>query len=152
MAQDDAAWLSAEWAIDDKSAIPTYVQVAALVRAQIIAYGLEQGAAAPSEAQLAARLGVSKETARQAYKLLDELGYTRTKRGVGHFVAKTHKLTILTPKPDSKITARPATADERLAIGLVPGVPVLVVEEPGKHPIAYDATRTVVSFIQPRLY
>lgn len=141
------AWLADEHAVDHESLIPQYVQLAAILRAKIVAWGLPAGTIGPGEAQLAIKYGVSRATARKAYLLLDELGYTDWRDGGGHLVARDNKMATLTPGVNSTITARPATPDERAALSLVPGTPVIEVKEPGKLPVVYDATRTKVEFV-----
>ena len=141
------AWLTEDQAVDHESLIPQYVQLAAILRAKIVAWALPAGTIGPAEAQLAAKYGVSRATARKAYLLLDELGYTDTREGGGHLVARAHHTTTLTPGLNSTITARPATPDERADLSLVPGTPIIEVKEPGKPPVAYDATRTTVEFV-----
>ncbi|HYK68023.1 MAG TPA: winged helix-turn-helix domain-containing protein [Streptosporangiaceae bacterium] len=141
------AWLTEEQAVDHESLIPQFVQLAAIMRAKIIAWGLPAGTLGPAEAQLAQKYGVSRATARQAYRLLEELGYTDSREGGGHLVARAYKTTTLTPMLNSTITARPATPDERAELCLVPGTPMIEVKEPGKDPAAYDATRTTVEFV-----
>jgi len=89
---------------------------------------------------------VSRATARKAYLLLDELGYTDWCEGGGHLLARDNKMATISPGVNSTITARPATPDERAELSLVPGTPVIVVQEPGKSPVVYDATRTTVEF------
>ncbi|HEY7325858.1 MAG TPA: GntR family transcriptional regulator [Streptosporangiaceae bacterium] len=143
----DEAWLTEEHSVDHGSLIPQYVQLAAILRAKIVAWALPAGTIGPAEAQLAEKYGVSRATARKAYLLLDELGYTDAREGGGHLVARAHKTMTLTPSLNSTITARPATPDERDELSLVPGTPIIEVKEPGKRPVAYDATRTTVEFV-----
>ena len=140
------AWLTEDQAVDHASLIPQYVQLAAILRSKIVAWGVPAGTVGPAEAQIAGQYGVSRATARKAYRLLDELGYTDLLADGGHVVARAYKTTTLTPAINSTLTARPATPEERAALCLVPGTPVIEVKEPGRRPVAYDATRTTVEF------
>jgi DNA-binding transcriptional regulator YhcF (GntR family) len=138
--------MSEGYAIDAGSLIPQYVQLAGIMKAKFVAYGIPIGSSCPTEAQLADKYGVSRDVARRAYLLLDELGYTKTKRGVGRFTARAHTTEIIRPKADSKVLARMALPGESLQLGLVPGDPLIVVKEPGRQPVIYDARRSVVEF------
>src|SRR5215469_9689621 len=97
------AWLTEDQSVDHESLIPQYVQLAAILRAKIVAWGLPAGTIGPAEAQLAEKYGVSRATARKAYRLLDELGYTDSRDGRGHLVARDSQTTTLTPGPNSTI-------------------------------------------------
>lgn len=82
-AQADAWHLS----LDPGSATPVYVQVAAGLRGRIEAGELPGGHALPAERDLAARLGVSRVTVRQALAQLTEAGLLTRRHGSGTFVA-----------------------------------------------------------------
>jgi len=141
------AWLTDEHAVDRGSLIPQYVQLAAILRSEIVAWGVPAGTIGPSETELAAKFGVSRATARRAYRLLDELGFTDWREDGEHLVARDNKIATLSPGLNSTVTARPATPAERAELCLVPGTPVIEVTEPGKRPVVYDATRTMVEFV-----
>lgn len=66
---------------------PLYLRLANDFAAQIAAGSLQAGERLPSERQLAADLGASRMTARQALKLLERRGLVETRAGRGAFVA-----------------------------------------------------------------
>lgn len=66
---------------------PLYQRLANDFAAQIAAGALKAGERLPSERQLAAELGASRMTARQALKLLERRGLVETRVGRGAFVA-----------------------------------------------------------------
>jgi DNA-binding GntR family transcriptional regulator len=140
------ARLSDAQELDRGSLIPLFMQVAAIMRAKIVAWEVPAGTASPGEAELAGQYGVSRATVRKAYRMLDELGYTDPLEGGGHVVARDGTMTTIATALNSRVTARPPTPAERDALCLVPGTPVLEVTEPGKRPVVYDATRTAVEF------
>jgi DNA-binding transcriptional MocR family regulator len=141
-----SVWGESGVVIDGESLIPAYVQAAYLMRGAIIARQLPVGSLLPSEASLQARWGVSRDTARKAYAVLDESGMTETRRAVGHLVKRVPRTEYVQAPPGSRITARPPTAQERREVqgGVPSGVPVIIVEEPGKAPAVYEAVSTVI--------
>jgi DNA-binding transcriptional MocR family regulator len=141
-----SVWGESGVLIDGDSLIPAYVQAAYLMRGAIIARQLPVGSLLPSEASLQARWGISRDTARKAYAVLDESGLTETRRGVGHVIKRLPRTEYIQAPPGSRITARPPTAQERREIqgGVPSGVPVIIVEEPGKAPAVYEAASTVI--------
>jgi GntR family transcriptional regulator len=73
-------------ALDRRSVIPLYYQIQQHLLSQIRCGELKPGAPMPSEQEIAARLGVSRMTARQALKSLCDLGVAYRERGKGTFV------------------------------------------------------------------
>ena len=71
---------------DDRS--PLYEQVAAVILADIRAGFLVPGMALPKEIDLAAALGVSRQTVNQAMTSLAHRGFLTRRRGIGTFVAE----------------------------------------------------------------
>lgn len=125
--------------------LPLFVQCAYLAFGVIAARRMEEGAPLPSESALAARWGVSRETMQRAYALLEEEGIVRTRRGVGHYVAYEPQMRRVQVQAGSRIYARPPTPSERADLTATPwGTPVLVVEEPAKHPAVRDAISTII--------
>ena len=108
-----SVWGESGVVIDGESLIPAYVQAAYLMRGFIIARQLPVGSLLPSEASLQARWGISRDTARKAYAVLDESGMTETRRAVGHLVKRLPSTEYVQAPPGSRITARPPTAQER---------------------------------------
>jgi GntR family transcriptional regulator len=74
-------------ALDRRTKLPLYVQVAARVRELIKGEGLQPGAALPSETDLCTRLAVSRATIRQALHELELEGWVERQQGRGTFVA-----------------------------------------------------------------
>jgi DNA-binding transcriptional regulator YhcF (GntR family) len=131
--------------LEPHSALPLFVQCAYLAFGVIAARHLEEGTPLPSDSALAARWGISRETVQRAYTLLEEQGIVRTRRGVGHYVAYEPQMRRVQVQTGSRIYARPPTPYERGDLTATPwGTPVLVVEEPGKHPVARDAISTII--------
>jgi DNA-binding transcriptional regulator YhcF (GntR family) len=129
-----------------RGAAPRYAQIAAAIRAQIIAgsYG-GPGSRIPSEPEIVDTYGVSKTTASEALKLLCAEGLIVRRSGSGSFIA-SHPPEIRTVEVPSgaRISARPANADDFTghADQIPPGVPALVVEVPGRPAKVYPADRT----------
>lgn len=71
---------------DDRS--PLYEQVAAAILADIRSGVLLPGVALPKEIELAAELGVSRQTVNQAMTSLAHRGFLIRRRGIGTFVAE----------------------------------------------------------------
>jgi GntR family transcriptional regulator len=74
-------------ALDRRTRLPLYVQIAARVRELIERERLGPGAALPSETDLRGRLGVSRATIRQALHELELDGWIERHQGRGTFVA-----------------------------------------------------------------
>jgi DNA-binding transcriptional regulator YhcF (GntR family) len=131
--------------LEAHSVLPLFVQCAYLAFGVIAARHMEEGTPLPSESALAARWGISRETVQRAFALLEEQGIVRTRRGVGHYVSYVPKMRRVQVHPGSRTYARPPTPFERADLTATPwGTPVLVVEEPGKHPAARDAVSTII--------
>src|SRR3989449_11466997 len=75
--------------LDRQSVVPLYYQIQQSLLGQIRSGELAVGAPMPSEQEIAARLGVSRMTARQAVKSLCHLGVAYSQRGKGTFVSGT---------------------------------------------------------------
>jgi GntR family transcriptional regulator len=74
-------------ALDRHSVVPLYYQIQQRLLEQIRSGTLKAGEPVPSEQEIAARLGVSRMTARQALKSLCDVGLTYRERGKGTFVS-----------------------------------------------------------------
>jgi len=72
---------------DPNSPVPLYYQVASALREQILKGILAPGSMVPPEVQLAAQLGVSRQTVREAIGVLARAGLLVRRRGKGTFVA-----------------------------------------------------------------
>ena len=74
--------------LDRHSAIPLYYQIQQRLSEEIRSGRLRPADPIPSEQEIAARLRVSRMTARQALKYLCNLGLVYTRRGKGTFVSR----------------------------------------------------------------
>lgn len=75
--------------LDRQSVVPLYYQIQQGLSEQIRSGELRPGQLMPSEQEIAARLGVSRMTARQALKSLCSRGLAFSQRGKGTFVSRT---------------------------------------------------------------
>jgi DNA-binding GntR family transcriptional regulator len=71
----------------DREDVPKYLQLAGIIRAQIISGELEPRRAAPSELYLSQHYGIARDTVRKATALLREEGYIYVVKGLGAFVS-----------------------------------------------------------------
>ena len=131
-----------------RGAAPRYAQIAAALRAHIIAgrFG-GAGSRIPSEPEIIDTFGVSKTTASEALKVLRAEGLIIRRSGAGSFIAADPpEIRTVEVLSGARISARPANADD--FVGSVeeipPGVPALVVEVPGLPAKVYPADRTYV--------
>src|SRR5216683_2579496 len=74
--------------VDRRSVVPLYYQIQQGLSEQIRSGQLKPGELMPSEQEIAARLGVSRMTARQALKSLCSRGLAFSQRGKGTFVSR----------------------------------------------------------------
>src|SRR6266566_314814 len=74
--------------VDRRSVVPLYYQIQQRLSEQICSGELKPGELMPSEQEIAARLGVSRMTARQALKSLCSRGLAFSQRGRGTFVSR----------------------------------------------------------------
>lgn len=128
--------------------MPLYLQLAREMRAQVSGLQLPAGALLPSVPVLAERLGLSRDTVNKAYELLRDVGTIRARRGAGWFVTDAIPPVYVTFEPGSHVYSRPirptdvdAIRDAKVKVM----ASALIVETPGKRPVAYDAMRTVVA-------
>lgn len=112
-----------------KGAGPLYLQLAALLRAQITSGHYPAGGTIRSEDRLADEHGVSVHTVRRAMQMLREEGLVEVRAGLGTRVAIPHEDSDLPTQPIQRGTTlrvRPATVEEQEQLGLEPGARVLV--------------------------
>ncbi|GIH68723.1 GntR family transcriptional regulator [Sphaerimonospora thailandensis] len=76
-----------------------YVQIAEIIRQQILDGDLTPGHAVPSEAAIQSRFGVARTTARRAFHMLREEGLIYTVQGEGTFVGQPEM-----PREERKIS------------------------------------------------
>jgi len=127
-------------AINPRSMLDPYVQIALYLRGAIVTGQLPVGTPLPSEPELVARYRVSRETVRRAIQLLRDLGLAETRRGVGHFVASTPTIQRVEIAPDARVVVRMPQPGETNGLAYA----VYVVSEPGKDPAVYDTGSTLL--------
>jgi DNA-binding GntR family transcriptional regulator len=133
--------------IDQASYEPVYRQLARILRDQIRTGELRPGAALPSEAALSQTFGVGRDAVRDALASLRNDGLVITTRGLGTFVREpAADRTVVRAGAGTRVTARVATADERLRLSLPDGTAVLVVTRAGEPDEVLPADRTIVEF------
>ena len=108
--------------LDRTSGEPLPAQLAAQVRALVLAGTLGTGDRLPSSRALAADLGVSRAVTEQAYDQLTAEGWLEPRRGSGTYVTATRptgvtsRPTGVTPRP-TRATSRPTGVTSRLDTG-----------------------------------
>lgn len=121
-----------------------YVQIAQELGRRIESGLLRGGSALPAERELAARLGISRVTVRQALSLLEKQGLLARRHGSGTFVTP--------PAGPGEVPARPlgllsSFSDDVRSRGGVPGARVLHFER--ARPSAHEALTLGVSPGEP---
>lgn len=128
--------------IDYESGEPVYLQIARLIRDQIINGGLPVGAQIPSGNEMHQRKGVTRVTYQHAVGQLRRAGLVVTHPGRGTFVVAVPVLEVVDLAPGDRVSARmPTEAErERLDTGLSP---VLVVTRADGSEEVFPAAVTV---------
>lgn len=85
-----------------------YVQIADIIRRQILSGELRPGHAIPSEAAIQSKFGVARTTARRAFHLLREEGLIYTVQGEGTFVGRPDEM----PREKRKVSLYRQIADD----------------------------------------
>jgi DNA-binding transcriptional MocR family regulator len=141
-----AQWAEAGLVLYPESPVPLYVQLAAAIRRRVARWELQEGALLPSELTFAEMHSLSRETVNRAYRLLREAGVIKAKRGVGWFLVRPLPTTYVPVPPGSKVYMRNVLPGDVQGSPQPPPVllaTALIVEEPGKPPVAYDPMATV---------
>lgn len=128
---------------------PRYAQIAAAIRAQIIAGRLGgPGARVPSEPEIVDLYQVSKTTAGRALEMLAAEGIIERRIGTGSYVAeRVPAVQVVKVPKGATVSARPArAADFPDGAGIPPGVIALVIEREGRPARVYPADRTILRF------
>lgn len=131
--------------LEREGRIPLYLQLAQLLRQEIMSGRYKRGDMLPGEAALTDSYAVSPSSARSAMRVLREEGLVETRRGAGSYVRHIPPKITITAGPDDIVTARMPTAAERRALGIAEGVPVLSVTRPGRAEELFDAGRAVIT-------
>lgn len=133
--------------IDQTSYEPVYRQLARILRDRIQSGELRPGTPLPSEAALSQTFGVGRDAVRDALASLRNEGLVITTKGLGTFVREpAADLTVVQAGIGTRVSARVATADERLRLGLPEGTAVLVVIRAGEPDEVLPADRIVIEF------
>ncbi|UBV44832.1 GntR family transcriptional regulator (plasmid) [Deinococcus taeanensis] len=133
---------SSLWVIplDSASATPVYVQVAQGLTHRIESGQLRPGSALPAERDLAAHLGVSRVTVRQALALLAQQGLLTRRHGSGTFVTPPPRPGDL---PARSLGLLSSFSDDVRSRGQSPGARVLNFER--THPTPQEAMGLALS-------
>src|SRR3984885_4004734 len=128
--------------IDYDSGEPVYLQIARLLRDQIIQGELQVGAQLPSGNEMQASRGVTRVTYQHAVDQLREAGLVVTRAGKGTFVVAVPMMQVIGLSAGDQVTARMPTEAEReqLDTGLTP---VLVVTRADGAEEVFPAAVTV---------
>jgi DNA-binding transcriptional regulator YhcF (GntR family) len=128
--------------IDYDSGEPVYLQIARLLRDQIIQGELQVGAQLPSGNEMQASRGVTRVTYQHAVDQLRDAGLVVTRAGKGTFVVAVPMLQVVDLSAGDQVTARMPTETEReqLDTGLSP---VLVVTRADGSEEVFSAAVTV---------
>jgi DNA-binding GntR family transcriptional regulator len=110
---------------------PMYIQLARILRDEIIAGQIPLGGRLPGELSLTERYQISRETVRDAFRQLREEGLVRTRSGQGSFVVAVPQQQVIELRAGDLVRARMPGEAERARLGLPPGVPVLVITRAG---------------------
>jgi DNA-binding GntR family transcriptional regulator len=134
--------------LEREGRIPLYLQLAQLLRQEIMSGRYKTGDMLPGEHALTDSYAVSPSSARSAVRVLREEGLVETRRGAGSYVRHIPPKIIVKAGPDDVVTARMPTAAERQALSLAEGVPVISLVRPGRAEELFDAGRAVIT-IEP---
>ena len=126
--------------LDPGSATPAYLQLAQGLQGLILAGALPGGAALPGERELAASLGVSRVTVRQALRVLQERGLLHRRQGSGTFVREGGPAAQSIVQPLSALTG---FSEDMRSRGRTPGSLVLSFER--GRPTPQEAMTLAVS-------
>jgi DNA-binding transcriptional regulator YhcF (GntR family) len=128
--------------IDYDSGEPVYLQIARLLRDQIIQGQLQVGAQLPSGNEMQASRGVTRVTYQHAVDQLREAGLVVTRAGKGTFVVAVPMMQVVALAAGDEVTARMPTEAEReqFDTGLTP---VLVVTRADGTEEVFPAAVTV---------
>lgn len=136
--------------LDPHSGVPLHRQLAAILRARIVAGEWPPGSLLPAQARIGYDYGVGKATVQAAVTALRAEGLVTVERGTGIRVRPpTPALEELVGEPDQVVTARMPTPEERARLQLAEGVPVLVIHNPDGLMDVYAADEVAVRI--PRL-
>lgn len=131
--------------LDPHSGVPLHRQLAAILRARIAAGEWAAGTLLPAQARIGYDYGVGKATVQAAVIALRTEGLVDVERGVGIRVREPAEQQRVAVPRGAQVSARMPTTEERAALDVPDGVPVLVVELGGRVRGVYAADRTVLT-------
>ncbi|MBE1486421.1 GntR family transcriptional regulator [Plantactinospora soyae] len=126
-----------------------YQEIASTLRTEIHSGKYRPGRRLPSEGALAQTYGVASKTARAALKQLRDEGLAELVRGYGVVVREPVEPQLIVAEPGSQVWARNPTPEERRALDVPEGVPLLIIRSPGGLDEAYSAHRHRVEVPPP---
>ncbi len=131
--------------IDPASDVPVYRQLVDAIRRQIERGELRSGQRLRTEPEYVDELGISRESVRKAMAILRSEGMIVTTKQ-GSRVRPEVDVAQVSVERHTQVTTRMPTPPERRALGIGEGIPVFVIERPGRDPElrAGDRTRLVV--------
>jgi GntR family transcriptional regulator len=106
---------------------PRYVQLADILRNQIRNGRLRQGQDLPSEITLCEEYELGRAAVRQALAVLRHEGLITTEQGRPSYVRESPPRRPVVLDAGDEVVCRTPSADERLWMGLEPGVPLVEV-------------------------
>lgn len=127
--------------IDPHSGVPAHRQLAELLRARITSGEWPPGSLLPPAPRLRHEYGVGKATVQAAVAALRAEGLIGLERGIGIRVREPVERRRVAVPRGSTIRARMPTPQERAALDVPEGVPVLVVIIGGRERGPYPADR-----------
>jgi DNA-binding transcriptional regulator YhcF (GntR family) len=130
--------------LDPAGRVPVYLQIAQLLRQEIMAGRWVTGAMLPGENALTDRYQVSPSSVRAAVRVLREEGLVETRRGAGTFVRSVPTRITVHAGAGDVVTSRMPTPNERSLLGVPEGCPVVSVQRPGRPEELYDALRVEI--------
>jgi DNA-binding transcriptional regulator YhcF (GntR family) len=129
--------------IDYESGEKVYLQIARIIRDQIISGELAVGAQIPSGSQMKQEWGVNRLTGAQAVEELRKAGLVITRPGIGTFVAVSPASQVITLLPGDRVASRMPTEQERERLSTGHLTPVLIVTRSDGSVEPYNAAVTV---------
>lgn len=126
-----------------------YLQVARLLRQDIIEGRLEVGDPVPSGREVYERFGIGRNTYSRAIHELKREGLLAVRAGIGTYVTARPALKVVEIGPGDQVAARAPTDDERDRLGISLLVPVMTVMRADGSTEVHSAAVTVARVTCP---
>lgn len=123
---------------------PLYLQVARLLRDEIIAGAIGLGELMPSDLALRDRWNLNRWTAKKAYDQLEAEGLIVTRKGTGRIVASVPLPRVIGLAEGDELRVRMPADAERQALGIGHGIPLLLITRADGRTEPYSAAAAVV--------